>query len=55
MIINFEYLAFFVLLLTALVLAIKEMSVALDEVDIERFTLWTGIASVIAGLPMILW
>ncbi|MDZ8259994.1 hypothetical protein [Nostoc sp. ChiQUE01b] len=50
-----EYLTFFVLLLTALVLAIKEMSVALDEVDIERFTLWTGVASVIAGLPIMLW
>ena len=55
MINNFGYLAFFVLLLTALVLAIKEMSVAFDEVDIERFTLWTGIASVIAGLPIMLW
>lgn len=55
MIINLEYLAFFVLLLAALLLAIKQMSVALDEVDIERFTLWTGVASIIAGLPIILW
>ncbi|HYX13783.1 MAG TPA: hypothetical protein VE944_05315 [Nostoc sp.] len=55
MIVNLEYLAFFVLLLAALLLAIKEMSVALDEVDVERFTLWTGVASVIAGLPIILW
>ncbi|MEH1841769.1 MAG: hypothetical protein V7L20_24235 [Nostoc sp.] len=55
MIVNLEYLVFFVLLLTALLLAIKQMSVALDEIDIERFTLWTGIASVIAGLPIILW
>jgi hypothetical protein len=55
MIINLEYLAFFVLILAALLLAIKQMSVALDEVDIERFTLWTGVASVIAGLPIILW
>ena len=54
MIINLEYLAFFVLLLTSLLLAIKEMSIALDEV-VERFTLWTGVASVIAGLPIILW
>ncbi|MDF5706834.1 MAG: hypothetical protein PUP90_03900 [Nostoc sp. S4] len=55
MLVNLEYFAFFVLLLTALLLAIKQMSVALDEVDIERFTLWTSIASVIAGLPSILW
>ncbi|MFN6484803.1 MULTISPECIES: hypothetical protein [unclassified Nostoc] len=55
MIINLQYFAFFVLLLVMLLLAIKQMSVALDEVDIERFTLWTGIASVIAGLPIILW
>ncbi len=55
MIVNLEYFAFFVLLLIALLLAIKQMSVALDEIDIERFTLWTGIASVIAGLPIILW
>ncbi|MEH2181468.1 hypothetical protein [Nostoc sp.] len=55
MITNLEYLAFFVLLLTALLLAIKQMSVALDELDVERFTLWTGIASVIAGIPIILW
>ncbi|MEH2247855.1 hypothetical protein [Nostoc sp.] len=55
MLVNLEYLTFFVLLLAALLLAIKQMSVALDEVDIERFTLWTGVASVIAGLPIILW
>ena len=55
MIVNLEYFAFFVLLLIALLLAIKQMSVALDEIDIERFTLWTGIASVIASLPTILW
>jgi hypothetical protein len=55
MIINLEYFAFFILLLAVLLLAIRQMSIALDEVDIERFTLWTGIASVIAGLPMILW
>ncbi|MEH2257349.1 hypothetical protein [Nostoc sp.] len=55
MIINLEYFAFFILLLAALLLAIRQMSVALDEIDIERFTLWTGIASVIAGLPIMLW
>ncbi len=53
--INLGYAAFFVLLLAALLLAIKQMSIALDEVDIEGFTLWTSIASVIAGLPIMLW
>lgn len=53
--INLGYAAFFVLLLAALLLAIKQMSIALDEVDLEGFTLWTSIASVIAGLPIMLW
>ncbi|QSJ18071.1 hypothetical protein JYQ62_04305 [Nostoc sp. UHCC 0702] len=53
--INLRYFAFFVLILAALISAIRQMSVALDEVDIERFTLWTSIASIIAGLPMMLW
>ncbi|BAZ50446.1 hypothetical protein I8748_16965 [Nostoc sp. CENA67] len=52
---NLRYFAFFVLILAALISAIRQMSIALDEVDIERFTLWTSIASVIAGLPMMLW
>lgn len=52
---NLRYLAFFVLILAALISAIRQMSIALDEVDIERFTLWTSIASIIAGLPMMLW
>ncbi|WP_445636356.1 hypothetical protein NSTC745_01245 [Nostoc sp. DSM 114161] len=55
MIVTLGYLTFFVALLTALLSSMKQMSVALDELDIERFTLWTGIASVIAGIPAILW
>lgn len=50
-----KYLAFFVLLLAALLSAIKQMSLALDEGNLERFTLWTSVASLIAGLPIILW
>ncbi|MBD2523659.1 hypothetical protein GJB62_13610 [Nostoc sp. ATCC 53789] len=50
-----RYFAFFVLLLAGLLSAIKQMSLALDEGNLEQFTLWTGIASIIAGLPIILW
>jgi len=50
-----KYFAFFVLLLAALLSAIKQMSLALDEGNLERFTLWTSVASFIAGLPIILW
>lgn len=53
--INLRYFAFFVLILAALISAIRQMSIALDEFDIEGFTLWTSIASIIAGLPMMLW
>lgn len=53
--VNFRYFALFVVILAALISAIRQMSIALDEVDIEGFTLWTSIASVIAGLPMMLW
>ncbi|WGV28224.1 hypothetical protein [Halotia branconii] len=53
--IAWKYLAFLILLLAALLSAIKQMSLALDEGNLERFTLWTSIASFIAGLPIILW
>lgn len=53
--INFLFPALFVLLLFALLGAITQISIALDEADVERFTIWTGIASVVAGLPMFLW
>lgn len=52
---NLQYIAFFVLLLGALLKTIIQMSVALDEFDIERFSIWTSIASVIASIPMFLW
>ena len=51
---NLGYVAFFVLLLVALVEAITQMSVALDEADVERFSIWTSIACVIAGIPTFL-
>ena len=52
---NLLYVTFFVLLLGALLGAITQMSIALDEADVERFSIWTSIASVIAGLPIFLW
>lgn len=47
-----QYITVFVFLLTAIVLAIIEMKVALEEADIEKFVIWTGIASIMAILPM---
>ncbi|BAY90215.1 hypothetical protein FDUTEX481_07618 [Tolypothrix sp. PCC 7601] len=51
----FRYFAFFLVLLVALLSSLKQMSLALDEGNLERFTLWTSIASFIAGLPIMLW
>ncbi|QIR35424.1 hypothetical protein HCG51_00775 [Tolypothrix sp. PCC 7910] len=51
--IDLEHFGFFFLILTVMILTLNEMSLALDEFDIESFSLWTGIAAVIAGLPMI--
>ncbi|WP_179197983.1 hypothetical protein [Nostoc sp. T09] len=53
--INLGYASLFIVILAALLAAIAQMGVALDEADIGRFSIWTGIASVIAGLPMMLW
>jgi hypothetical protein len=50
-----RYFAFFFLLLVALLSALQQMSLALDEENLESFTIWTSIASFIAGLPIILW
>jgi hypothetical protein len=50
-----EYLTFFTLLSASLFSVMQQMSVALDEVDIESFILWSGVAAVIAGLPVMLW
>ncbi|WP_166507503.1 hypothetical protein [Nostoc sp. 106C] len=53
--INLGYASLFIVILAALLAAMTQMGVALDEADIGRFSIWTGIASVIAGLPMMLW
>ena len=53
MMIYLGYTALSALLLAALVGAIAQMGIALDEADLERFFVWTCIASVIAYLPMV--
>lgn len=50
---NLHYSTFF-LLLIVLLLAINRINMALDELDIGRFYLWTSIAIVIFNLPLIL-
>ena len=52
---NLTHVAFFVLLLGALLGAISEMTVAVDEADVQSFSIWTSIAFVIAGIPIFLW
>ena len=52
---NLGYGSLFIVMLAALLAAIAQMGMALDEADIGRFSIWTGIASIIAGLPMMLW
>lgn len=52
--IAFRYFAVFVLLLAALLSALNKMRLALDEGNLEKFTIWTSVASVIAGLPILL-
>lgn len=45
----------FVMLLIALLEAMALMRVALDELDIQRFYFWSLTASMISGLPIVLW
>lgn len=49
------YTIVFFMLLSALAGAMIQMSFALDEADIPGFSVWTSIACVIAGLPIMLW
>lgn len=42
------------LLLLGLLGAIAQMRKALDNADIQGFSLWTSIAAILAGLPMFL-
>jgi hypothetical protein len=47
-----QYIAGFVFLLVAIFNAMAQMSIALEESDVEKFIIWTGIASAISILPM---
>ena len=47
-----QYIIVFIFLLIAISKAMTQMSIALEESNIEKFVIWTGIASVIACLPM---
>jgi PhoPQ-activated pathogenicity-related protein len=49
---SIQYITVFIFLLVAIFKAMTQMSIALEEWDIEKFVIWTGIASVIACLPM---
>lgn len=42
------------ILLLSILFSLEQMGIALDESDLESFFLWTCIASVIAGLPILL-
>lgn len=48
------YSIFCMMVLLALFGAMIQMSLALDEADIQGFSVWTSIACVIAGLPVML-
>ncbi|BAZ36786.1 hypothetical protein NIES4101_27060 (plasmid) [Calothrix sp. NIES-4101] len=47
-----QYTMAYLFLLVAIFWAMTQMSIALEESDMEKFVIWTGIASVIACLPM---
>lgn len=49
---SMQYMTVFLFLLLAIVKVMTQMSIALEEADIEKFVIWTGIASVLASLPM---
>lgn len=53
--IHLGYAAAFVMLLVGLLGALSQVSVALEEADMDRFFIWACIATTITGLPMVLW
>ncbi len=50
-----RYLSFFVVLLVGMLASFSQMSSALEDADIPKFSLWTLVATVIASLPSLLW
>jgi hypothetical protein len=49
-----RYIFLLLLLLGAQISAMERMKMALEDVDLAAFFLWTCVASVIAGLPLTL-
>jgi hypothetical protein len=50
-----KYILLLCFLLGGLLASLFQMGYALDEADIERFSMWTFVATVIASLPSLLW
>ncbi len=53
--VNFKYIFLLCFLLGAMLASLSQMGSALDEADIERFSIWTLVATVLASLPSMLW
>jgi hypothetical protein len=53
--VHLEYAAIFTLLLAGLIGSLSQVSVALENADMDRFFIWACIATSITGMPMILW
>ncbi|MDX2099374.1 MAG: hypothetical protein SFW36_16470 [Leptolyngbyaceae cyanobacterium bins.59] len=52
--VSFEYALMSVLVVTAFPFSMVQMGVSLDEADLEGFSLWVCIASLLAGIPVLL-
>lgn len=50
-----RYLSIFILLCAAMFASFSQMSSALEDADIPKFSWWTLIATFIASLPSLLW
>ncbi|MBF2062992.1 MAG: hypothetical protein IGS39_00940 [Calothrix sp. C42_A2020_038] len=50
----FKYVVVLSFLLGAMLASLFQMGSALDEADIQRFSMWTAIATVLASLPSFL-
>jgi hypothetical protein len=50
-----KYILLLGFLLGGLLASLFQMGYALDEADIERFSMWTFVATIIASLPSLMW
>lgn len=51
---HLQWVCLFAFLIIAMLWSMSEMGAALDDEDIPLFSLWTGIATAIATVPMML-